>query len=49
MLCNVVEENGEPGGEENLRPWTRNHDPSICLYPGLNAGHSCDKRVFSGP
>ena len=49
MWCSVLEENGEPGDGGNHRPWTGDHDPSICLYPGLNAGHSCDKRVFSGP
>ena len=40
----LVEETGVVIG--NHRPWTGNHYPATCLYPGSNQGRSGDKRVF---
>ena len=40
----VVEEIGEP--VENYQPWTADHFPVTCLYPGSNLGSSDDKRVL---
>ena len=47
VLAYVVLSCEEP--EENHQPWTGDHFPATCLYPGSNPGHNSDKPVYYYP